>query len=164
MQPKVKRSTLFVCSANQCRSPMAEALFRHLIETNADPFLEKWQIASAGCWVYPSMPATAKAITTVAGLGAYLNDHASQLVSADLLSQYQLILCMENAHVDFIKSQFPEIANKVFLLSQMVGDDYEIDDPVGQSQEAYDRSAQIILSILQQGLERISTLSSTQDA
>ena len=164
MQPKVKRSTLFVCSANQCRSPMAEALFRHLIETNANLFPEKWHIASAGCWAYPGMPATAKAITTVAGLGALLNDHASQLVSADLLSQYHLILCMENAHVDFIKSQFPEIANKVFLLSQMVGEEYEIDDPVGQSQKAYDRSAQIILSILQHGLERIRSLSSTKNA
>jgi protein-tyrosine-phosphatase len=139
---------------------MAEALFRHLIETNADPFLEKWQIASAGCWAYPGMPATAKAIITVAGVGADLSKHKSRLVSAELLSQYQLILCMEYAHVDFIISQFPEITDKVFLLSQMVGDEYEIDDPVGQSQEAYDRCAQIILSILQQGLERIRSLSS----
>ena len=110
------------------------------------------------------MPATAKAIITVAGLGADLNMHASQLVSAELLSRYQLILCMEYAHVDFLISEFPEISDKVFLLSQMVGDEYEIDDPVGQSQEAYDKCAQLIQSILQQGLEQICTLSRTKNA
>ena len=42
------RHILFVCTANQCRSPMAAGLFQRQIEQAGEA--ERWQIASAGTW------------------------------------------------------------------------------------------------------------------
>lgn len=137
---------------------MAEALMRYLIESTHPP-LPEWEVASAGCWAYPGMPATSKAIAAAAALGADLSEHASQAVSADLLERYNLILCMEIAHVDFIKRHFSETAEKTFLLSEMASEKFEIDDPVGQSQTDYQKSAREILSLIQNGWQKIKALS-----
>ena len=50
-------AVLFVCTANICRSPMAEVLFRAWLRRAAVP--GKWVVASAGTWAEPGAPAAA---------------------------------------------------------------------------------------------------------
>jgi len=151
-------STLFVCSANQCRSPMAEGLLKDLIIAK-DPTNRNWMVASAGCWAYPHMPAIGKAIKAVSEMGIDISDHSSQALTGTLLERFNLVLCMEMGHVDFIKRHFPKNAKKVYLLSKMVGEDFEIEDPIGKSQSDYYDSALEIFSILDKGWEQIKKLS-----
>lgn len=47
---KTKKSVLFICLGNICRSPIAEAVFRHVLEEKA--ILHEWEVDSAalGSW------------------------------------------------------------------------------------------------------------------
>ncbi len=151
-------STLFVCTANQCRSPMAQVLFiQYLKEKEDDP--EKWMVMSAGCWAYPDFPATQYAVQTMEKMGCDLNFHSSKTVSANLLKDFNLILCMESNHKHFIKRNFPEVEGNVFLFSEMIGEVFEIDDPIGGTFEAYEHTADQLKEIMHSGFEKIRSLS-----
>ena len=153
-------STLFVCSANQCRSPMAEALFIQYIKEKGFSS-EEWLVASAGCWAYPGFPATMNAIRTVEDLGCDLNSHFSQAITDNLLKDFSLILCMENEHKEFINKHFPESSSNVYLLTEMIGEEVEIDDPVGGPLEEYQGTAAFLKEIILSGFDKIQELSST---
>ncbi len=137
---------------------MVEALFIYYLKDNGyDP--EKWKIASAGCWAYPDQPATRYAVQTVEKMGCDLNFHSSQAVSEKLLKEFNLILCMESDHKLFIKRNFPEAADNVFLFSEMIGEVFEIDDPVGGTIEQYEHTAEKLKGIIRRGFEKIRDLS-----
>jgi len=158
MSDKKQYSVLFVCTANQCRSPMAEALFIRYLKDNGDD-LEKWNVASAGCWAYPNLSATPHAIQTAEKMGGDLNFHSSKAVSEKLLKDFNLILCMEFDHTHFIKRNFPEAADDVFLLSEMVGEVFEIHDPIGGTLENYEQTAEKLNEIILSGFKKIHNLS-----
>ena len=151
-------STLFVCTANQCRSPMAEVLFiQYLKEKGYDP--EKWKVMSAGCWAYPDLPATQYAVQTAEKMGSDLNFHSSKPVSENLFRDFNLILCMESDHKHFIKRNFPEAADNVFLFSEMIGEVFEIVDPIGGTFKEYEHTAKKIKEIIHSGFKKIRSLS-----
>jgi protein-tyrosine phosphatase len=152
-----KRSVLFVCSANQCRSPMAEALYRDLVNKNGDKNND-WRIESAGCWAISGLPATGSAIRTIQTLGLNIESHRSQPVTESLLEQFKLVLCMEFEHKRTIRKNFPEQADKVFLLSEMIGKDKEIGDPVGLSSQIYQSVVDELLDYLNKGYQKICQL------
>jgi len=138
---------------------MAEALFRKYLD-DARYSDDSWVVASAGCWAYPGMSATQKAIQAASDMDATtIHFHESKAISEDLLEVNNLILCMESGHVDFIKRHFHQSAKKVFLLSEMIDDIFEIEDPVGQSQEIYQTTADELLSIIKTGFDKIKELS-----
>jgi len=137
---------------------MAEALFIRYLKDNGDD-LEKWNVASAGCWAYPNLSATPHAIQTVEKMGSDLNFHSSKAVSEKLLKDFNLILCMESDHTHFIKRNFPEAADDVFLLSEMVGEFFEIHDPIGGTLENYEQTAEKLNEIILSGFKKIRNLS-----
>jgi ribose 5-phosphate isomerase B len=131
-----KRSVLFVCTANQCRSPMAMVLFEDLVKRQkAEP--KKWRIESAGVWAPKGYPATDLAIKAMGIISLDLNNHRSQPVTEFLLHGFNLILCMENGQKSFLKQNYPNLHKDVFLLSEMADKNTEIQDPVGCSLEVY---------------------------
>ncbi len=156
-QGSLKHAVLFVCSANQCRSPMAMALFSDLVRKdhkNADD----WRIESAGCWAISGLPATSSAITAMRSLGLTLDDHRSQSVTESLLDQFKLVLCMETEHKSTLRRNYPAQAGKIYLLSEMAEIEEEIDDPVGCSIQTYQATVHEISRYLQTGYPRICQL------
>jgi len=145
-----------VCSANQCRSPMAMTLFTDLVKKKHHPDI--WRIESAGCWAMAGMPATSNAAEAVRKLGLNLDDHRAQPVTDWLLKQFQLVLCMEMDHKSTLRRNFPEHAGKIYLLSEMSSHLQEIDDPVGQSIERYCSTIGKISQFLDAGYSRICEL------
>jgi protein-tyrosine phosphatase len=148
-------SVLFVCTANQCRSPMAEGLLRLRVGVdNPD-----WRIESAGTWANDGVPASINSVLVLDGLGYDLTNHQSRMVSLEMLAAYQLILVMEKGHKEALCIEFPEMAGRIYLLSEMIEKVFNIDDPVGGPQAEYQATAREIDMILDQGFDKISRLS-----
>ncbi len=149
-------SVLFVCTANICRSPMAEALFRNIVcETFPK---EKWRIESAGTWANNGQPASENAQLVMQQRGLEISHHRSRRITEDMLADFDLILTMSKGHKETLILEFPAVAKRVYLLSEMVGKDYDIDDPIGRSENEYAVTSGEIETLLTQGLQKIRRL------
>lgn len=136
---------------------MAEALFKNLIiEIGQNE--NDWGIHSAGCWATYDNPATFFSIMSMQNIGIDLTNHRSQPVTATLLEHMQLVLCMEKDHVHFIKKNFPEHAEKTYLLSEIVNDRGDVEDPVYYPMEVYQLTAKHLYEILKSGFKKILQL------
>ena len=123
-------SIMFVCTANQFRSPLAAAcLLQGIHRENPDT---EWIVESAGTWTTPGMPAATSALQIANQLRlAGLDCHLTRQLDQKMLDQFDLILVMEAGHKEAILTEFPSVCNRVYLLSELVDDfPYDIPDPV----------------------------------
>jgi glycine hydroxymethyltransferase len=149
-------SILFVCTANICRSPMAMGLWRHMVSDRAD----EWIIESAGTWAPEGEPAANKTQLVLRELNINLRDHASRQVTREMLANFNLILVMERGHKEALQIEFPQIADRVYLLSEMIEDEFEIKDPIGMSTTDFIKTRDEIFQLLTTGSEKITRLAS----
>jgi protein-tyrosine-phosphatase len=152
-------SVLFVCTANQCRSPMAQELLKAQLKKKLGAIAFKtWRIESAGTWTQGGQPAVPGVQAVLASHGLSLADHRSQAVSAELLAQFNLVLVMEQGHKEALRVEFPQFAKRVYLLSEIVYSNFEVRDPLGGKPADYEAAAEVIDEALRDGLERIIKL------
>lgn len=149
-------SVMFVCTANMCRSPMAQALFRSLVEQRGET--NEWRIESAGVRASAGQPATENTQVVAAERGMDLSGHRSQLANRATLEPFSLVLVMEEAHRRQLREAAPELADRVYLLSEMVGQRSDVWDPAGSEIENYRAMADQIDGILRTGFEKIREL------
>ena len=149
---------LIVCTANICRSPVAEGLLRRRLE---DEFMDGWTVSSAGTWAVNERGASQNSIVVMEQRGIDINDHVARGVDAGMLREADLILCMESSHAEALAVEFPEEAGgKVYMLSQMIGKRHDIVDPYGSPLEDYQRMAQELEQMLDKAWPRIKELAS----
>ena len=146
---------LMVCSANQCRSPMAEVLFRQLL---VEEDLKDWDVVSAGVWAQPGFAATPTAVTAMHERGLNLSMHLSRPVTTELLENVDLVLVMERRHQEAMGASFPQFMDKFHLLGEMAGISREVDDPVGEPLERYRETASDIHYYLLEALPNMRKL------
>lgn len=150
------RAVLFVCTANQCRSPMAEALLKALAAQHGET--ERWQIQSAGTWAEAGRPATQPAQAVMRQRGLDLTAHRSRPVAAELLEAVDAILVMTRHHQEALQAEFPAVHGKVLLLSQLIKRTFDIEDPFGGSLDDYDLCAADLQNILNEGYDHLADL------
>ncbi len=126
-----KRSIVFVCSGNICRSPMAETMLRDMLQKQGD---SETRVFSRGMSAEMGLPMTREAIQVLktAGFTAYKH-RAGQLTRQDV-EEADHILAMTEDHVAQILAQFPEARKKVKLLGAS-----SIADPYGGSLSDYEK-------------------------
>jgi protein-tyrosine-phosphatase len=149
-------SVLFICTANICRSPMALGLFKQKIAS--DPDVSSWKIDSAGTWAPEGEPASGMSQRLLKNRGIDIQDHQSKSVTLELLRSYNLILTMERGHKEALRTEFPEIKGRVFMISEMIGQSSDIQDPYSGTVDDYLAALQEIERILDQGFEKIRSL------
>lgn len=150
------RRVLFVCTANQCRSPMAAGLFRQQIAQLGEA--DRWQVSSAGTWAENQRPATLFARTAMAERDIDISGHRSRLLDGELLRAFDVILVMTRNHQEAIRAEFPEVADKTLMISQLIGQTYDIVDPVQGTLDDYRRCATDLQRILKDGYTRLAEL------
>ena len=121
--------------------------------------MNEWQVDSAGTWAGDGLLPMTSAIDAMSARGIDVSEHQSKPIDAVQLKDFQLILVMERGHQEAIRVEFPEVADRVYLLSEMTGRAYEVDDPVAGSLRDHSHAADVIEQLLAVGFDQIEKLS-----
>jgi protein-tyrosine-phosphatase len=117
-----------------------------------------WRIESAGTWAMDGQQAVTRAQMVLHEKGLDVSNHYSRTVTSEMLSSFNLILTMERGHKEALRTEFPGVAQHVFMLSEMINAMYDIQDPVGGSMADFRQTLDDIENILSRGSERITRL------
>jgi glycine hydroxymethyltransferase len=134
--PQKQKNILFVCTGNVCRSPMAEAIFRHRAGVGSG-----WTAGSAGIAAIDGASASYEAVRALREWGIDLGRHRSRQINQQLIDASSLIVVMTELHRVEINRAFPAARDRVFLLKSFgtSRQNEGIPDPIGQSLEVYRR-------------------------
>lgn len=151
------KTILFVCTGNLCRSPMAAALFREQIKQRGDD-PQRYHVYSAGILDINNHPAPEFAVQVMHDYGLDITAHRSHELNVIDVKNANLILTMTAAQQEVIQVEFPEYRDKVYMLSEVLEQQYDIQDPYGLELDAYRYAAEEIKSIIKEGYDNIITL------
>jgi len=130
-----KKKLIFVCSGNTCRSSMAEALFRRLLDEDTG-LAGEWTVSSAGLTASPGAPAAPMAVEAMSERGLDLSSHRATLLTADMVEDADLIVTMTNEQKRAILGLDPDAGDRVFTLKEYISDPKERRERIQARQQA----------------------------
>ena len=135
---------------------MAACLLCDLVAQDDD--LSSWRIESAGTWGDAGLAAAPRACQAMKEFGLKLDEHRSRCISHDLLPGINLILTMEAGQQEALGIEFPTLRNRIYCLSELIGQHWDLVDPSGGDLADYIAMARQIRSVLKTGLSEIKRL------
>ena len=162
---------LFLCTANQVRSPFACAVARSIAAREQLPI----EFSSAGL-MEGGAPAAESIVRIATKSGLDLEGHVSRRVTAEMADSADIVVAMTGAHVVDLSADFPDLLGRAITLreaaratetlgppewspprvrewttevarrplSALLSPAVDIADPAGQSRRAYRRAAEQI--------------------
>ncbi|MBE7194198.1 MAG: low molecular weight phosphatase family protein [Gordonia polyisoprenivorans] len=106
---------LFVCTANICRSPMAEYLLRQALD---DRQVAGIDTSSAGVRALVGHPMDGSAAYAVEQLGADGSGHVARQLGAEFIRQSDLVLTADSDHRARATREVPGAMRRVFTLKE----------------------------------------------
>ena len=108
---------------------------------------------STGLFCVPGAKVSDEAVVAVRELvGEDISEHSSRPLKVDFVKAADYVLAMTEDHKKILLRQFPFDSKKIMTLAEFAGEVGDVDDPFGQSQEVYTKTAEKIVGYVQQGL------------
>jgi protein-tyrosine phosphatase len=140
------RAVLFVCTANICRSPMAEGTLRWM--ASKVPLPGPLDIASVGTHDYHiGKPAFPAAVQTAKAHGYDITRHVARRITPGDLERYDLILAMDRYNIANLRTIAPTRCKRKIELLLEYGEEYhglEVPDPYGGEIAGFERAMRMI--------------------
>ncbi len=154
IEERTLEKVLFICTANICRSPMAQALFNALAE---DKGLEA-RAQSAGVAALKGEPIAPNARAALEELGVCPEKHSARQVSAQMLEEADLVLTMSPRHVAELRRLFGNSFRARTLPEYAGGASAEegIPDPYGSTMPTYRASVRQLFGYLDLLVDRLA--------
>jgi protein-tyrosine phosphatase len=121
---------LVLCVGNICRSPTAEYILKQHIKNQGIT------VSSAGLAALQGKPVDETAQKIALEHGVDMSPHIAQQVNSKIIYENDVILVMQQGHLEDLYARYPEVRGKVFLLGKWI-DNAEISDPYRKSDEAF---------------------------
>lgn len=147
---------LFVCTGNTCRSPMAEALFRHELSQRFGLSLDAlrragYYVYSAGTFGADGQPASEGALQEISRRGMSLDEHRSRRLTVEMVDRAERIYVMTPEHGAMVTALSPSAVRRTVLLDPSG----PIADPIGGTAEQYHRTAEQIQQAVRKRVEEL---------
>ena len=138
-------SILVVCVGNICRSPTAERLLKQALPHKT--------ISSAGISALAGHAADDTATAVADQNGVSLEGHVARQLTREMCQQHDLILVMEQKHMEAVSRIAPEVRGKTMLYGHWIKRD--IPDPYRQSREAFEFTYDLLADATQAWAQRL---------
>ncbi len=148
-----------VCTANICRSPMAEALLQHALAAQPEP-LKSFQVVSAGVAARPGDKVSENSVQALKKVGLNIADHTSQALTRELIDQALAVFCMTESHRVMIQLTFDPVPRNIYLFREFMprAADKEIPDPYGGPLPHYEACRDEMVEAIPSLMEFLKTL------
>jgi len=137
--PATPGNILVICTANICRSPMAEALLRHALRAQPEP-LKSLEVVSAGIVAHPGETVSENSVIALQKVGLDISRHRARALTRKMAGDALAIFCMTEAHRDAILANVDPPPAHLYLFREFLpaGENREIADPFGGSIKLYE--------------------------
>jgi protein-tyrosine-phosphatase len=148
---------MFICTGNICRSAMAEAMMKKMLEEKKK---ENIEVYSCGTDAENGDRSTYNAIYVMKRYDIDLTKHmATNILNSDIKNM-DLILCATMSHKRTVLNYYPELEGKVYTMKEYAeldnhGKDMDISDPWGYDENIYERCAVEIENCLENIINKI---------
>ncbi len=132
-----KKTVLFVCTGNSCRSVMAEYLLKKRLQEWGRSDVE---VLSAGTRALPGSLPTPETRSLIEGLGLSAQAHRSQTLTRLMVEEADIVLTMDARHREKVLELAPGAKDRTHVLglyTGLTGPEAEVGDPIGGTQDVY---------------------------
>ncbi|HEU5079403.1 MAG TPA: low molecular weight protein arginine phosphatase [Opitutaceae bacterium] len=150
---------LTVCTANICRSPMAQGLLQHALKAQGEP-LKSIKVLSGGVAARSGEAVSENSVIALKKVGINISSHTAQPLTQQLVEEALAIFCMTESHRSMIELAFDPPPKNLFLFREFMPKpaDPEIADPFGGPLRVYEAARDEMVEAIPSLIEFLKTL------